>query len=722
MAQWSHGDRTLFAKLVYYGPAFGGKTTNLESLHRITDPRGTQQLLTLSTVHDRTLFFDLLPFDLGDILGYQVALKVYTVPGQVRYDTTRQVVLAGADAVVFVADSSAERKDQNVWSLQNLRMNLRAKGMDPTKIPILYQYNKQDLPDCARPDDVAALLSVPARTGFAAVATEGRGVLETFMAACKKMLERVVSAADRKTRSEIDTEEMARTIDRTFAPHLARRAAGVDSEPIALPDPAATAGRSHPPVALEGDALLERSVETSVRLGERLTTANARVGRLEREAEAFRSLSERLRGLGASFDRASIVDSALDAVRETLGIPIVSLLQERGPGCIEADAVRGHRSDPLVAAETAQTLLAQLLASSEPCVSQDLVEALSGDAADSTESLRAVAGAPVRWGEEHGVMLAYAPQPDGSFSEQDLRFIATVAGHLAVGLEKSRLHAELAGRRDELEVGMAHRTEELGEAYASLRQMERAKDRFLDNLSHEMKTPLTAIISAAHAVRDYKSNAKDRREMAEAIVRSAEVLEKQLDELFRLVNLNRGEDPVERTAGEPRALIERAIQLSGHSGIHQAEEKLRGPATFDMDTLSRAVANLIDNAVKFSSAESVVKVAIGPGRLELDGEAEDAMAISVLDRGPGIAKGDRERIFAPFEQGGDPLTSKPRGVGLGLHEARIVALRHGGALEYLPRKGKGSEFRLTIPLRVMEPDHKTTPVDSTPEVSSGCDT
>ena len=140
-------EKTISAKLVYYGPAFGGKTTNLESLHRLTDPSGEHRLLSVKTSGDRTLFFDLLPFDLGSILGYQVGIKIYTVPGQVRYDTTRQIVLAGADAVVFVADSTSDREEQNRWSLQNLTMNMRSQGMEAGKVPVLYQFNKRDLPD-----------------------------------------------------------------------------------------------------------------------------------------------------------------------------------------------------------------------------------------------------------------------------------------------------------------------------------------------------------------------------------------------------------------------------------------------------------------------------------------------------------------------------------------------------------------------------------------------
>ncbi|HKQ61709.1 MAG TPA: ADP-ribosylation factor-like protein, partial [Candidatus Polarisedimenticolaceae bacterium] len=184
MALWSRADRTLHAKIVYYGPALGGKTTNLEVLHRITDPQRTTELLSIKTAEDRTLFFDLLPFDFGEILGHQVAIKLYTVPGQVRYEASRRVVLAGVDAVIFVADSSANREEQNRWSLQNLVLNMRANRIEPAAVPLVYQFNKQDLPDAQSPEQVARSLGIPAGRGVPAVAREGRGVLETFGAAC----------------------------------------------------------------------------------------------------------------------------------------------------------------------------------------------------------------------------------------------------------------------------------------------------------------------------------------------------------------------------------------------------------------------------------------------------------------------------------------------------------------------------------------------------------
>ena len=120
MAQFNYNTREIIAKVVYYGPSVGGKTTNLQWLHSKLDPRSVGKLFSLETEADRTLFFDLLPINLGNIKGMDLRLKVYTVPGQVKYNSTRKMVLTGADAVVFVADSDAKRHKDNVESLKNL--------------------------------------------------------------------------------------------------------------------------------------------------------------------------------------------------------------------------------------------------------------------------------------------------------------------------------------------------------------------------------------------------------------------------------------------------------------------------------------------------------------------------------------------------------------------------------------------------------------------------
>ncbi len=133
------------AKIVYYGPGRGGKTTNLEYIHAKFSSRIKTEMVAIKTHGDRTLFFDFLPFDLGRIKGYDVKIQLYTVPGQIKYNATRRLVLRGVDGVVFVADSMEVRREKNVLSLRNLQENLATYQKNIFRIPLVLQYNKRDL-------------------------------------------------------------------------------------------------------------------------------------------------------------------------------------------------------------------------------------------------------------------------------------------------------------------------------------------------------------------------------------------------------------------------------------------------------------------------------------------------------------------------------------------------------------------------------------------------
>jgi mutual gliding-motility protein MglA len=135
------------AKVVYYGPGRGGKTTNLEYIYKKFRERIKSDMVSIKTHGDRTLFFDFLPFDIGKIMGYDVKVQLYTVPGQVKYDATRRLVLKGVDGVVFVADSQKEMRKKNVLALKNLQENLATYKKSIFKVPLVLQYNKRDLKD-----------------------------------------------------------------------------------------------------------------------------------------------------------------------------------------------------------------------------------------------------------------------------------------------------------------------------------------------------------------------------------------------------------------------------------------------------------------------------------------------------------------------------------------------------------------------------------------------
>src|SRR5512147_2014453 len=188
MVQFNFSERTIKAKVVYYGPPQSGKTTNLEQVHVLTDPRGANRLVSLNTAQDRTLFFDLLPFSLGAVSGYDFKVQLYTVPGQVQYNATRRVVLAGADAVVFVADSRKSMFKENLAAFENMKVNLLANRLVPEKVPLVLQYNKRDLDPLIPPEELDRTLNSWRRKAFPAVAARGQGVMETFVAVVQDML------------------------------------------------------------------------------------------------------------------------------------------------------------------------------------------------------------------------------------------------------------------------------------------------------------------------------------------------------------------------------------------------------------------------------------------------------------------------------------------------------------------------------------------------------
>ncbi len=180
MALLNHAKKELSAKVVYYGPGLSGKTTNLEWIHRKLAPDKRGKLISLETKTDRTLFFDFLPVQIGEISGFRTRFNVYTVPGQIFYNETRRMVLKGVDGIVFVADSQKEMANENLENLKNLAENLRSIGKELSKIPLVIQFNKRDLPNILSVEEMNRLLNAPGLPFFEAVAVKGEGVLTTL--------------------------------------------------------------------------------------------------------------------------------------------------------------------------------------------------------------------------------------------------------------------------------------------------------------------------------------------------------------------------------------------------------------------------------------------------------------------------------------------------------------------------------------------------------------
>jgi hypothetical protein len=230
----SYSGKEINAKLVYYGCGLSGKTTNLESIYEAVPESSRGKMVSMKTQSDRTLFFDLLPLDLGEIMGFKTRFLLYTVPGQVFYNATRKLVLKGGDAIVFVADSEVGKMEENKESLANLRANLAEYGLSLDNIPWVLQYNKRDLPNVYSIDELNAELNPDGKIPiFEAVAKDGKGVFETFRGISHLLMEKV-------------TRDLRRTSGSTVAPPAppARPAPAEDATESASPARPRPAGLS----------------------------------------------------------------------------------------------------------------------------------------------------------------------------------------------------------------------------------------------------------------------------------------------------------------------------------------------------------------------------------------------------------------------------------------------------------------------------------------------
>ncbi len=184
----NYNTREVNCKIVYYGPGLGGKTTNIQYIYKKTAGDNKGSIISLNTENERTLFFDFLPLNLGEIRGFKTRFHLYTVPGQVFYEASRKLILRGVDGVVFVADSQVDKLEANLKSLESLEDNLSEQGYSISQVPIVMQWNKRDLPNVMSEGDMQKQLNKWDVPSFSSVAINGEGVFETLKMISKLVL------------------------------------------------------------------------------------------------------------------------------------------------------------------------------------------------------------------------------------------------------------------------------------------------------------------------------------------------------------------------------------------------------------------------------------------------------------------------------------------------------------------------------------------------------
>jgi signal recognition particle receptor subunit beta len=189
MSMINYASREINCKIVYYGTGLGGKTTNLEYIYSRVNPDTKGKMISLATESERTLFFDFLPIDLGEVRGFKTRFHLYTVPGQVYYNASRRLILKGVDGLVFVADSQASRAEANIEAMHNLYENLETYGYELEKIPFAIQYNKRDMPNILPVPELRAQINPMGVPDFEGTAVQGKGVFETLSCVSKLVVQ-----------------------------------------------------------------------------------------------------------------------------------------------------------------------------------------------------------------------------------------------------------------------------------------------------------------------------------------------------------------------------------------------------------------------------------------------------------------------------------------------------------------------------------------------------
>ncbi|MFI5167171.1 MAG: ATP-binding protein [Thermoanaerobaculales bacterium] len=722
MVQFDNQYRQVKLKVVYYGPGLCGKTSCLQYIHRVTDPQRRSKLYTLNTASDRTLFFDLLALDLGRIRGYRLTLQLYTVPGQVQYNATRRAVLAGCDGLVFVADSQRAQAQANLESIANLTENLRANGLEPDTIPLVVQYNKRDLPGISSHAEMDEALNRRQLPVFESVATAGTGVIEAFAAITEAT---VLSVADRLglgTQSDA-LNRLVGNVRTALQPLMRRGASPAVEAPVAL-RPASPADE------LSETDLVEEAVRANITMAE----LNARLDRLttdlERRVSQLRSINEFGRVMSVAREPEEVTAAFLERLLAELKVDCGSLLLVDDQGELSEVLRRGVAADPLARRYgTSGSAAEALVASRQPFTARvDEVEGSQLVASPWMEevrglSLQAVLAVPlVAQDRPLGLVTAYADETRGGFEDEDLEMATALAANAAVALANARAWRSLEQLNRSLDLAVKERTRELEQALdrvrkladeledrnvaleaanRQLRDLDRLKGDLLNRISHELNTPVTAIQTAGRILtRQDEIPPEKRAKFAEIITQESTRLAALIDSAFQAAVLGVAEGRPAPTSVPLQDLLRRVLApLKGEITKRELTLQVKIAAglnhlTGDADQLEAALHAIAKNAVEFNRQGGSLVVIVRPVRQG----AKAMVEVRVEDKGVGISAEDLPRACEVFWQGGDVMTQKPHGLGLGLAVARRVADNHGGTLEIASEKGTGTVVTMRLPL------------------------
>ncbi|MGH9884433.1 MAG: hypothetical protein ACREBE_02825 [bacterium] len=457
MVELNHRERTIKVKVVYYGPAVGGKTTNLQVLHQHAGAARRGELVSINSAQDRTILFDLLPLKASGFRGFDLRLQVLAVPGQAMYAATRRLVLKGADSLVFVANSASDRWEENVQSFREMTENLLAHQLDPSGLPLILQYNKRDLPDVTPIDFMDRTLNARRVEAIPAVAVRGEGVLETFAAVLTRTMQdlavryQIVDVGRGQSLQQWTRQTMMGLFGTdslmTIGGNAVQPPATVE-QPVGPPADRRTVKLNLPPEALRrsgmgpdaraNETLVESYAQAAATLTDELATVR------EERDNARHRLKELEQALGAAHE--VLAGQPIEAPLRTVLGPMASAAGTRNASFLvptvdgnwRAAVLRGLTEDPLLRSPPGRRHLTERLVLQKDPRLQEVDDALDlGEALGGLEpAFAAVLSVPVRTPSGlQGLALLYFT-PDDVLPRPDvLAHVAALSRAVAASLE-----------------------------------------------------------------------------------------------------------------------------------------------------------------------------------------------------------------------------------------------------------------------------------------------
>ncbi len=721
--QFDNQNRQIKLKIVYYGPALGGKTTCLQHIHRMVDPDRRTRLYSLNTANDRTLFFDLLSLDLGKIRGYQLALQLYTVPGQVQYNATRRAVLSGVDGIIFVADSQANQRDANLESLANLWENLKANAIDPTSLPVVRQYNKRDLPALLSVAELDGDLNADSAPAFPSVATSGGGVMEAFAAITEQTLQAVTDKLGVAGNPQAVERLLANARD-ALSPLLLEQPATVEDAAVLRTEGVEETDAGQP---LSEETLVREAVRANVAMADLNARLDTVTRQLRRKVESMATLADFGQAVTVVHDPAEVVKLLLSTVTDLLKVPAASMLAVDRTGGLRPAALRGLPQDPLLLATSpaGESLAARLVGTRQPTLVHRDLSSTVGDplllpAVEAAGFGSAVAAPMVAGDRVIGLLCAYSDRRRRTLDEDDLQLasVAAVAAAMAyanafawqrleelnLGLEEqvARRTAELSDTLDEvrrLAAELEGRKTLLEEAYRELSDLDGLRQRLLDRLTGDLRENVSALLTATRALEGSAEAPPERRARIIGVIRDkAEQLGGTLESAIQATVLGRTGRELPCQVVPLEDLLRRVVTpLRPAAQAAQVDLKVLTPSALnavwcDPDTTAEALRALVKNAIENSRPGGQVKLEVR--RATHEGRAW--LMIRVKDTGIGISEGDLDHVFEPFWQRPTPGEG-PRGAGLGLAIVKRVVEGHGGTVSLTSEPEQGTEVTVALP-------------------------